>query len=152
MLRTKEQADLIVLDLQGRPVAAVEVKNVPNLDDEAAVRLRRNFVAHRALSEAPYFLLVSEDYGYLWTHAPPSLIAATPSFVIPMRQIAERYGASSTSHSRLQEAELEALVFQWLLDLAHRDASQDDEATRILRQAGFVEAIRGGRVLYQDVG
>ena len=58
-------ADALIRGALGDPIAVVEIKNRENLTQDVAIQLRRNLLVHGMLPNVPYFLLVSQDVGFL---------------------------------------------------------------------------------------
>jgi hypothetical protein len=61
--------DLLVQDPDGQFVAVVEIKNLQNFTKETATILRQNPMKYSILPQIPYFLLMSQDKGFLWKEA-----------------------------------------------------------------------------------
>ena len=61
--------DILIQSPQGNSIAVVEVKNRQNLSRDVATAFRRNMLVHGLLSQTPYFLLTSQDIGFLWKEA-----------------------------------------------------------------------------------
>src|SRR5215211_3684499 len=114
-------ADIIVQDADGGVLALVEVKNRENLTPDIAAALRRNLIAHGSVNWwARFFLIVSQDSGYLWDQESlPRLDVSPPTVVFPMRSVVERYLPSFVNGRRLSGSTLELAVSQWLWDLAN---------------------------------
>jgi hypothetical protein len=137
--------DIVVSGTDGRPVAVVEVKNRTNLTRELATALRERLSDLGPLFQAPYFLLVSQDKGYLWT---PNGDKARqqPTSEFPMGDIVARYLPKGTASDRLQETVLEQLVAHWLMTLTDAPPSAPTEPERSLAEVGFLTSVQGGTV------
>jgi hypothetical protein len=144
------RSDIFITDHDGNPVAALEVKNRENLSREVATVLRRNLIVHGNAPAAPYFLLVSQDAGYLWKNAKPEDIDAPPDYQFPLNTVLARYLPSEPKR-RLSGAELELVLLQWLIELTLEHPKSREEPERTLARAGFDDAIRGGRVVAEAV-
>jgi hypothetical protein len=149
MLGRDSRVDLLISDRVGEPVAAVELKNRRDLRRDIAVQLRRNLAAHGALGNAAYFLLLSQDTGYLWKDAGAHDWLAPPSWEFPMQAAVARYAGPARSPDRLRESEFAALVFRWLQALTQSIDGAREEPERSLEEAGLLEAMRGGAVADQ---
>lgn len=149
VLGTQYEVDLLVRDRAGRPVAAVELKNRQTLTREIAMQLRRNLLAHDVPGDVPYFLLLSQDVGYLWraTDAPDGL--APPSREFPMQAVMARYAGRARASERLRKAEFASIVFRWLQALTRAAGEARDEPERALQGVGLVDAMRGGSITHQ---
>lgn len=97
----------------------------------------------------PYFLLLSEDVGFLWTEAQQMDSAAAPAYEFPMDRIVMRY-LGENSERRLYHSIFELIVFQWLNDLAMRPGNTSEEPEKTLALSGFSEAIRDAKILTED--
>lgn len=62
-------ANFRIIARDGTPVALVEIKNRQNLSADVAIQYCRNLLVHGALPRSPYFLLLSQDVGYIWKDA-----------------------------------------------------------------------------------
>jgi|SRR5579884_712764 len=149
MQGTSQRADLLVCDSAGQPVATIELKNREQLSRDVAIQLRRNLATHAALGTAPYFLLLSQDAGYLWKNAHASELQAPPSAEFPMQGVVRRYSPGPDWSGRLGESEFAALVFRWLQSLTDQTNGVRDSAERTLKEAGLLDAMRGGSVAHQ---
>ena len=66
MQAVRINADIVVRDSEGNALALVEVKNRQELSPDIAATLRRNLISHGLANQnARFFLLVSQDMGYL---------------------------------------------------------------------------------------
>lgn len=147
------RADLIVRDDAGDPVFVVEVKNRKGLSAEIATQLRRNLVVHGLLRSARFFLLVSQDQGFLWAENARDLPDAPPRIEFPMSGVVRRYLPERSSDERLRGMELELVILQWLTDLTRAegvDVDANAEPERSLAQVGLLDVLQGGTVLTQS--
>lgn len=137
--------DFRITTRDGTPIAVVELKNRQNLSPDVAVEYRRNLLLHGALPRSPYFLLLSQDRGYIWKDANPAELDAVPTRTFPMSEVVERYSVILPD-SRLTGVAFALLILPWLNDLSsgRRDSGQEPESS--LAQTGFLDAIQGGSV------
>jgi len=143
------RADIIARDAAGGLVVVVEVKNREGLTPEIATQLHRNMVAHGLVGRVPYFLLLSQDVGYLWLEKPDSPIDAPATLRFPMQRVVERYSAGVLDRKRLREHELQLLVLHWLSELSVGWPSQRgdmEEPERSLAEAGLLDALRDATI------
>ncbi len=63
---TTFRPDLLIENSDGDPIALVEVEAMSNLTRDEAIEIRRNIVARSLPAHIPYFLLLSQDVGFLW--------------------------------------------------------------------------------------
>jgi hypothetical protein len=108
--------DLAVQAANGDVLALVEVSNPEHLSPDIAVTLRRNLIAHGFVDAGtPFFLIVSQDIGYLWDQgALPRGDIAPPTIEFPMASVVGRYLPSFVGGGRLAGSDLELAVLQWL--------------------------------------
>src|SRR5690242_19942224 len=103
------RADLIIKNIEGNPIAVVEVKNLKDLSREEAIEMRHILLTHGFPSHVPYFLLLSQEVGFLWKDVKPNDLDAAPTYEFPMDKVVVRY-SEETPTRRLYGAELELLV------------------------------------------
>jgi hypothetical protein len=139
------RSDLTVRDSEGRPVVAVEVKNRRELTPDVAITLRRNIIAHGLLPSASYFMVLSQDVGYLWADndRPVSDWYAPPTLQFPVAPVVRRYMPAIGAEDRLDEVQLQLLVLQWLTDLSSLAQPTESEPERLLASTRFLEDLRG---------
>ncbi len=143
------ETDVLVRNARGTPVAAIEVKNRPNLEAPDATIIRRNLFAHGLVTPVDYFLLVSQDVGYLWGPAKREAIDAEPDLSFPMSTVLERYSVEPTASGRLFESQLLLLVSSWIQELTSPASRAEGEPELSLERAGFTSAVRRGNVATQ---
>lgn len=142
------QFDLIVKDKDGT-IAIIEVKNRKNLNTEDAKKIRRNLMTHSTL-KSKFFVLVSQEYGYLWDNEKSSQISESPLINFSMQEIISRYYKSINTHEyHLRKNELELIVSQWINDLVRIEEGHrfTTEPERTLAEGGFIDTIHGATVL-----
>ena len=144
------KADLVVQDVDGDPIAVVEVKNPQDLSLDVATEMHRNMLARGLPKHVPYFLLLSQDKGYLWKRSDNENPDSPPSYEFPMDTVVKRYEKNPTH--RLYNEVLEFLVLQWLIHLAENEQKGGDEPEQTLALSGFSDSIRGATVLFGKVG
>jgi hypothetical protein len=149
MAISRPKPDILIRSPEGYPIAVVEVKNRQNLSRDVATELRRNMVVHGLLPRVPYFLLTSQDVGFLWKGAKEENLDAPPTYEFPMEKVVARYLKREPEH-RLYGAVLELLVLQWLNDLTRGAHKTTEEPEKTLALAGFNESIRGATVVPED--
>ena len=140
------EADIVVRAIDGEPLAVVEVKNRQHLSTDVATALRRNLVVHGLLTRSRYFLLVSQDVGFLWDQGAEVAIDAPPALQFAMDRVVDRYLPRLSANERLQRSVLELVVLQWLSDLSEGPPEPIDEPERALAAVGLLEAIKGARI------
>jgi len=140
------RADIVLRSQDGSTVALVEVKNLAALAPDVVVEFRRNLLRGANLL-APFFLLVSQDIGYLWRRALPQ---DPPVAAFPMRSVVAHYLPTLEREVRLSGSSLAFVVAEWLSDLATNDPRRPRDVEAPLIDAGFVEAIAGASVQRDD--
>ena len=139
------RTDVLVLDPRDTPVAAIEVKNRPNLQPPEATVLRRNLLGHQLVPPVDYFMLVSQEVGYLWGPTKRDMIDAQPDLSFPMAPVLERYSVEPTASGRLFGSQLVLLVSSWIQELTSPASRAEGEPEISLERAGFTSAVRCGR-------
>lgn len=124
-------------------IAVVEVKNRLGLlpedgtDPTAYMRLTGG--------QARYFMLVSQEVGYVWTQP-----QAAP-YRFDMTAVIRRFIPDLAPGRRLFGMSVESLVAHWLGILAAGLRSDEEEPERTLASIGFLDAIRGAEVLSKAI-
>jgi hypothetical protein len=59
--------DLVIKNTEGMPIAIIKVVSWQNLTEDVAMEMKRNMVEDGLPIITSYFLLLSQDIGYLWT-------------------------------------------------------------------------------------
>ena len=134
--------DITIRKRDGRPIAIVEVKNKRALTEADASFLRRSFLAHGLIEDIPYFLVLSQDVGYLW-HQEASPSSDVDAFIrFSMDGVLKRFMSEADIDERLRGAQLELVVWQWLTEIAGNGLNADQEPERQLRSSGFLDALQ----------
>lgn len=141
------QADVLILDQMGWPIAMVEVKNRQGLTAEVAAAIRRNLVSHGLMiQQVPFFLVVSQDAGFLWMQRQPQHPLDPPTVEFPMHPVVNHYVRWLAKDERISGSALEYVVANWLADQSLGEGPDLPETTEPLSETGFIEAIRGATV------
>lgn len=143
---TAFQPEILIQSPQGKPIAVVEVRNRQHFSLDIAREYRRNLLTHGLYPHGPYFLLASQDKGYLWTDAKENVIEAEPSYEFPMENVVARYMKTSPGE-RLYGSVFELVVLQWLYDLSAGTSTSLEEPEKTLERAGFNRLIKGANVI-----
>jgi hypothetical protein len=134
--------DIVVHRPEGPFVAAIEVKNREGLTPEIATQLRRNLLVHGASPRVPFFLLLSQEKGFLWKESEFPDFDARPDAEFSMTDVIRRFAPTDFT-DRLRGSELETVVFLWLATLAEMDEPVETEPEATLSRVGFVKAVQG---------
>ena len=118
-------------------IAVVEINNRPGLSEadaaDAPVILRE--------WGARYYMLVSQDVALLfWQNF---------SARIPMRNVMQRFFPNRSPQQPIYAPHVEAVVSTWLAELAAGVRGSSDDPESALTPTGFLDAIRGAKVLAQ---
>lgn len=140
------QPDILIQSPDGHPIAVVEVKNIQNLSRDEATELRGNLVSYGVPSRAPYFLLLSQDVGYLWKDTKQDNLFTPPAYEFPMDGVVSRFSQRKPGQ-RLYATELELLILQWLTNLSTKPQKNTEEPERTLAHAGFNDSIQGATIV-----
>jgi hypothetical protein len=143
--------DILVVDERDTPVAAIEVKNRANLSASEASGIRRNLFTHGLSGPVDYFLVVSQDVGYLWGPTKRDAVGVDPDLRFPMSPVVARYAVEPSASGRLMESQLELLVSSWIQELTGSMSPIEDEPELSLERAGLTSALRRGRVVTEAV-
>lgn len=148
---TDTRPDILIRSPEGSPIAVVEVKNIQNLSLKEVIDLRHSIALSGVAAQAPYFLLLSQDVGYLWKKTKHESLNEPPTAQFPMDKVVTRY-SSNHSNRRLYNEVLEILVLQWLTNLSENPQQTTEEPERTLALSGFNESIKGATVLIGEAG
>src|SRR5205085_9475212 len=149
--RSRPRPDILIRDSEGYPIAIVEVKNIQNLSQDVAMELRHNLIEYGIPARVPYFLLLSQDVGFLWKTSNHLDLDAPPNYEFPMDKIVTRY-LKEDSERRPYGSILELVVFQWLNDLATNPGNANEEPEKTLSLSGFITSIKDAAIFDKDVG
>ena len=102
----------------------------------------------------PYFLLLSQDEGYLWRNSEQPDPDAPPLYHFPMTRIFRQYAIYDQDKRRLYNEELDLLVLDWLANFIGNQLGKQQEMTeepeKTLAQAGFNKSIENNVVLIEE--
>ncbi len=149
MAISRPRPDILVRNPEGDPIAVIEVENLKDLSRDEAIELRHNLIEYGIPSHVPYFLLLSQDVGFLWKGTYHESLDAPPAYEFPMDKVVTRY-SNKNPGERLYGAELEVLVLQWLTNLAMKPQMNSEEPEKTLALSGFNESIKGATVLIEE--
>jgi hypothetical protein len=141
-------ADILLRNSRGEAIAVVEAKGAMNLTPALAMDIRRRMLAHGLPAHLPYFLLLSQERGYLWQDSQALRSDTPPTVELPMAEVVKRYFPAEPG-TRLHGVQLELLLVQWLTDLAAGASVSESEPERSLKKVGFLDAIREAQVMHE---
>src|SRR5438105_3591986 len=111
-MQATSSSSILVQSPTGQLIAAVEVKNRVGLSPKLAALFHRMWLVAGLIPDADFFMLVSEDRGYLWVgRATPGDQDGwrVPDYQFPMRSVVSRYVPRPRSQQRLGREELRLL-------------------------------------------
>src|ERR1043165_7836746 len=100
------QADFVMFDRKGQPVAIVEAKKGPGTNSLWAAAWFRNYLAHQQSVTLPYVLLITPEKLYLWKRTGEAQ-PAEPTDAADARKVFSFY----LKRSNLQADELSGETF-----------------------------------------
>ncbi len=145
---TTFRPDLLIENSDGDPIAVVEVKAMSNLTRDEAIVIRQNMLDRGLPAHVPFFLLLSQDVGYLWKETGQMSDSEPPAYEFPMHAVLNRYLAKE-AQERLYGSVLELVMLQWLYNLSTKPQVTTEEPEKTLARAGFNESIKGAMVLME---
>ncbi len=119
-----------------------------------AAELRRNLLRHRAVPQAPYFLLALPRHFYLWKDAPVAAVVL-PCFQIDTDLLLPPYlQGLSVPIDQFSGAGWEMVVGAWLDDIVggHLHSTLSPDVQHWLIDSGLYDAIREGTVITRAMG
>jgi len=141
--------DMLIRDEDGQLIATTEVKAYQDLSSDVAIDLRKTLVEHGVLPKNIFFLLVSQDKGYLWKEDGKQSIEQAPITSFSMDEIIQHY-AKDLASLRLRETELALLILQWLFDLSAGGDSGIDAQEMTPSLTEFLKSVRGATIITED--
>lgn len=148
MTTSRRIVDILIQSLEGDTIAVVEVKNLRDLTRDEAIQIRRSLVDYGVPVQVPFFMLLSQDIGFLWKDSKYENLDAPPMYTFPMGNVVARYSDRKPGE-RLYEAEFEILALRWLNHLTIKAYSNSEEPEKTLALSGFIEAIEGAYALFE---
>ncbi|MDQ5824871.1 MAG: hypothetical protein M3441_11805 [Chloroflexota bacterium] len=142
-------ADIVIRNSDGNTVALVEVNNSQNLSRDVVVDLRRNLIEHGFVLAAPYFLIVSQDSGFLWKDVDATVLDSPPTYEFSMRPVMQRYQSAIDAKGRLSGSVLELLVLHWLNEIALNGKHPQEDPERLLATSGFLDSLHDAVILVE---
>jgi hypothetical protein len=138
----KVAADLVLRSQSTGDVAMIEVKNRRDLTSALATMLRRNLIIHGQYRRVPYFVLLSQDSGYIWTPDEEPWIESPPKVSFPLHSVVAHYYPDFDPAIRLRESELMLIIERWIDDLIHGDIPNVPDPDNAMERSGLLSALR----------
>lgn len=149
MTTSRRIVDILIQSPDGDMIAIVEVKNLRDLTSDEATQLRQSLVRYGLPAEVPFFMLLSQDIGFLWKDSTYENLDAPPMYTFPMQNVVARF-SNRKPGERLYEAEFEILALRWLNHLTIKEYNSSEEPEKTLEVSGFIEAIEGEYPLFEE--
>jgi len=140
--------DLFIHGRDNEFIVLVEVKNPSFLSRSAALALYSD-IAERITVDVSYFLLLSQQLGFLWRRKGETLQPLIPTAEFPMKSVMARYAPALAPGERLRGRELDYVVFQWLSELTEGTGESLTEPEDLFANTGFLSSIQGGSVVFE---
>jgi hypothetical protein len=142
------RADILIRARSGRPLALVEVKNLPHLSEGKAVDLRDALVQHLA-DPVQYIVVASQSAAFIW-ELKGQRFGTTPDYgkaqFLDMNPVFREYLTDAELTRHIRGAELDLVLSHWLGDLAR---GRTEVLPRIQEQGpltSFVSDIRDAQI------
>ncbi len=145
------QFDYALYDRLGQLVALAEVKSVYGESAIWASQLRRNLLT-RGVPEVPFFLILTPDRVFVWKRDGGRGASVEPNCEFDATALFGRYlprTRPSATRRLIHGQAFELVVFAWLSDLM-RNPDDPELNPAALAEIGFAEAVRQGRIEYQQ--
>jgi hypothetical protein len=139
-MSTLLRPDILIQNPATGPVAIVEIKNRRELPSAVAAEIHQMLLDQGYRIQPLYFLLLSQDRGFLWKDAHNG-VPVSPPQEFDMRNVVARYLPDLAPTERLREAELSLIIIQWLTDLAEGWQNHNHEPEHTLAATGFLEDV-----------
>jgi hypothetical protein len=140
------QPNITIEDSNESPIAAVEITSLPNVESDEAIKIRSYMLERGLPAHIPYFLLLSQDIGFLWKDDPSLKADSPPNYEFPMDTVMTRY-SKKPLEQRLYTGELEYLFLRWLMDLRAQPQEMMEASDKKLTDVGFTDAIHRAMIL-----
>lgn len=125
-----------------------EVKAKRGATETWATQMRRNLLAHQAITNTPFFLLALPDHFYLWRDGATNVEEKPPDYSVETEKLLSPYLRNTgLSLQSLSASSFEFLVIAWLRDLVQTKISPDTPEQQWLIESGLFQAIQNGAVV-----
>lgn len=147
------RADIVVRAPDQRIVTLVEVKGGRDLSDQVAAGVRGNLLRFsRGSYLVPFFLVVSQEHGFLWDQRAGVLPYAPASEKFSMVPVIAHYLPWVQPEERLSANELQAAFALWLRDVSDHAPHHPAPAQDLIADIDFLEAIQGATITTHERG
>ncbi len=141
------RADIVVRSPVGNTIAVVELRNWRSLQLEVATTVLDEFRDADLLANSSYFLVISQEKGFLWHKDQRDLNEFLAPLEFPTKNIVDRYLPGLAADDRLRENELRSVILQWLINLTWLTEESENEPEKLLIPTGFTGRLQGATVL-----
>ncbi len=138
------RADISISTPHGRPLAVVEVKNLPQLSQGSAIELRDALVEQLPRS-IKYVLVVSQTRGFIWQREEDRPPYREPE-VLDMTPVLREYLTDAELSRHIRGAELELVLSHWFGDLARGRVTRPGAIADDGPFVRFLSDIRGAQI------
>lgn len=145
-------ADLVLRSRASGDIAIIELKNTPDLTADSASRLRSNMIVHGALQRVPYFVILSQDRGYVWRPEDDPGTETPPTFEFNMGDVIAHYHPEFDPSVRLYESGLILIIDKWFDDLVHQNLECVPDPDNALKRSGLLDVLRARPELVEALG
>lgn len=143
-----ERVDILIRNEQDEGIAVIEVKNQLRVPADIRDEYRKQLAGYGLLTGATYFLVLSQEMGFLWKGTPLVVLDTPPLLQFSMREIIQLYTQTTDPTARrLEESEVEFLVYGWMFDLTSELRNPDTKTEKLLATTGFIDAVKRGLVV-----
>lgn len=142
------RSDIVVRAPDRRIIALVEVKSARDLRDEDVGYIRRSLMSSaREYALAPFFLLVTQDTGYVWDQQHSGVLPFAPATTtFSMAPVIARYLPWLSPSEQPGAPELELATAQWLGDIARSASDQLLPSIDALGESAFWQELQGASI------
>ena len=150
---TSSSADLALYDRDGRLTAVAEIKNKRGTSREWAAKFRCNVLDHGGCYRADFFLVITPDRLYIWKNAGATSTLVQPTYELDAQPLfAHYFERPGVNPNDISGQAFELVVAAWLEDLVRSEEQRAALANgqRELAESGFLTAVRGGRIAYEE--
>ncbi len=143
--------DFSLYDRYGQLAAFVDVRSVRGASTEWAAKLRRNLLAHGEIPCGPFLMVATPERIFLWRAAAGGDPLATPDYEADAESLFRHYlpkPGPAESPRAIDGQVFELIVQSWLSDLTRGEPESMPSA---FANSGFADAVRRGRIWYEEV-
>lgn len=143
--------DVALFSRDGRLMAVADIRSRRGTSAEWAAQLRRNLLAHGDFPDVDFFVVVALDRVYLWKRTGTRPEVVPPDYQLDAWPLlAPYFEGTRASAQNVSRPAFELIVTSWLGDLLRSEGQAPlPEGQNGLLESGFLDAIKGGRIVYE---